>query len=205
MAAPYIVGLTGGIGSGKSAAAAVFAELGASVVDTDAIAHELSAPGGSAIAPIREAFGDGFIGADGALDRARMRNTVFADPAAKRRLESILHPLIRTVTDARTRAATGPYVIQVIPLLIESGKQRERAQRVLVVDCPEATQVARVMARSKLDAAQVGAIMAAQVTRETRLAAADDVIDNQGGLDSLRAQVDALHRRYLEFAAAIKR
>jgi dephospho-CoA kinase len=205
MAAPYIVGLTGGIGSGKSAAAAVFAELGASVVDTDAIAHELSAPGGSAIAPIRESFGDEFIGADGALDRARMRDTVFADPAAKRRLENILHPLIRTVTDMRTRAATGPYVIQVIPLLIESGKHRERARRVLVVDCPEATQVARVIARSKLDAAQVRAIMAAQVTRETRLAAADDVIDNQGGLDSLRTQVDALHRRYLEFAAATHR
>ena len=102
---PYIVGLTGGIGSGKSAAAAEFARLGASIVDTDAIAHELSAPGGPAIAPLRAAFGAEFIGADGALDRVRMRNTVFADPAAKRRLEAILHPLIRTVTEARTIAA----------------------------------------------------------------------------------------------------
>jgi dephospho-CoA kinase len=158
-----------------------------------------------AMAPIREAFGAGFVGADGALDRARMRNAVFADTAAKHRLESILHPLIRTVTDERTLTATGPYVIQVIPLLVESNKHRERAQRVLVVDCPEETQVARVMARSKLQANQVRAIMAAQVTRKDRLAAADDVIDNQGDLENLRSQVSALHNRYLELAAAMPR
>ena len=204
-ATPYIVGLTGGIGSGKSAAAAVFDELGASVVDTDAIAHELTAPGGIAIAAIREAFGGEFIGADGALDRARMRAAVFADPAAKRRLETILHPLIRTVTDERTRNATGPYVVQVIPLLIESGRYRTRVQRVLVVDCPEQMQIARAMARSNLDADQVRAIMAAQVAREVRLAAADDVVDNQGDLASLRAQVEVLHKRYLEFAASADR
>jgi dephospho-CoA kinase len=202
---PYIVGLTGGIGSGKSAAAAEFARLGASIVDTDAIAHELSAPGGPAIAPLRAAFGAEFIGADGALDRVRMRNTVFADPAAKRRLEAILHPLIRTVTEARTIAATGPYVVQVIPLLVESGKYRERTNRVLVIDCSEQTQVARVVARSRLDAGQVRAIMAAQVSREVRLGAADDVIDNEGGLDALRVQIEALHRVYLDYASAIRR
>jgi dephospho-CoA kinase len=198
---PYIVGLTGGIGSGKSAAAAIFSGLGASVVDTDVIAHELTRPGGVAIAPIRDAFGAGFIAADGSLDRVRMRNAAFADAAAKRRLERILHPLIRTVTDERSLAATGPYVIQVIPLLVESGKYRERAQRVLVVDCPDETRIARVMARSKLDAAQVRAIMAAQASRAERLAAADDVIDNRGDLEHLRSQVETLHRRYLEFAS----
>jgi dephospho-CoA kinase len=198
------VGLTGGIGSGKSAAAAVFAELGATVVDTDAIAHELTVPGGVAIGEIRDAFGAEFIAADGSLDRARMRSTVFADPFAKRRLEAILHPLIRTVTDARTLAAAGPYVIQMIPLLIESGKYRERAKRVLVVDCSEATQIVRTVARSRLDADQVRAIMAAQVRREARLAAADDVIDNEGDLAQLRLQVAALHPRYLKLAAAMQ-
>jgi dephospho-CoA kinase len=202
---PYIVGLTGGIGSGKSAAAAEFAHLGASIVDTDAIAHELSAPGGGAIAQLRAAFGAEFIGADGALDRARMRNTVFTDPAAKRRLEAVLHPLIRTVTEARTLAAQGPYVVQVIPLLVESGKYRERANRVLVVDCSEETQLARVVARSNLDAGQVRAIMAAQVSRRDRLTAADDVIDNEGSLDALRNQIEALHGNYLEYASAMRR
>jgi dephospho-CoA kinase len=202
---PYIVGLTGGIGSGKSAAAAEFASLGASIVDTDAIAHELSAPGGGAIAELRTAFGAEFIDADGALDRARMRNMVFTDPAAKRRLEAILHPLIRTVTEARTMAAEGPYVVQVIPLLVESGKYRERTNRVLVVDCSEQTQVARVVARSRLDADQVRAIMTAQVSREVRRRAADDVIDNEDGLDALRVQVEALHRNYLEYASAMRR
>jgi dephospho-CoA kinase len=202
---PYIVGLTGGIGSGKSAVAAEFARLGASIVDTDAIAHELSAPGGAAIAPLRAAFGAEFIGADGALDRARMRATAFADPSAKRRLEEILHPLIRTVTEARTLAASGPYAMQVIPLLVESGRYRERANRVLVVDCSEQTQLARVVARSRLDADQVRAIMAAQVSREARLAAADDVIDNEGSLDALRAQVEILHRNYLQYASGMAR
>jgi len=199
----YVVGLTGGIGSGKSAAAAIFAELGAAVVDTDAIAHELTAPGGGAITAIREAFGAGFIAPDGALDRRRMRDAVFADAAAKRKLEAILHPMIRAVTEARTRAARAPYVVQVVPLLVESGNYRERMQRVLVVDCLERTQVARTMARSRLGAQEVRAIMAAQATREARRAAADDLIDNDGDLAALRPQVEALHRRYLELAAAM--
>jgi dephospho-CoA kinase len=202
---PFIVGLTGGIGSGKSAAAAIFAELGAEVVDTDAIAHELTAPGGAAIAPIREAFGDPFIAATGALDRGKMREAAFADPAVRKRLEAILHPLIRRVTEERTRAASGPYVIQVIPLLVESGQSpnsaRSRMQRVLVVDCPEETQVARTIGRSGLTEDQVRAIMTAQASRSARLAAANDVIDNSQDLAGLRGQVAILHRRYLELAA----
>jgi dephospho-CoA kinase len=197
----FIVGLTGGIGSGKSAAASLFEELGAAVVDTDAIAHELTAPGGAAIEPIRAAFGDEVIDARGALDRAAMRCKVFADARAKARLEAILHPLIRAEADRRSAAARAPYVVLVVPLLVESGGYRSRVQRVAVVDCPEETQVARVMSRSGLSAEEARAIMAAQVGREQRLAVADDVIDNGGDRTALRPQVEALHRRYLEMAA----
>lgn len=193
-----IVGLTGGIGSGKSAAADIFAELGAAVVDADAIAHELTAPGGAAIESIRAAFGDEMIGANGALDRAAMRKRVFADAEAKVRLEAILHPMIRAEVDRRIGEARAPYVVLVVPLLVESGSYRQRVQRVAVVDCPEETQVARVMARSGLSTQEARAIMAAQVSRAERLAAADDVIDNGGDLAGLRAQVEALHRRYVE-------
>ncbi|MBI4989524.1 MAG: dephospho-CoA kinase [Rhodocyclales bacterium] len=197
----FIVGLTGGIGSGKSAAAALFAELGAAVVDTDAIAHELTAPGGAAIEPIRSAFGAEVITPNGALDRAAMRRRVFADAQAKARLEAILHPMIRAEADRRSAAARAPYVVLVVPLLVESGGYGSRVQRVAVVDCPEDIQVARVMSRSGLSAEEARAIMAAQVGREQRLAAADDVIDNGGELAGLRRQVDALHRHYLEMAA----
>ncbi|HEY5291272.1 MAG TPA: dephospho-CoA kinase, partial [Burkholderiales bacterium] len=169
---PFTVGLTGGIGSGKSAAAQVFEELGATVIDTDAIAHALTAPGGAAIAPIRAAFGADYLTPEGALARTRMRELVFADAAKKRLLESILHPMIRARTSELAQAARSAYVILMVPLLIESGDYRRRCQRILVVDCPEELQVARVMARSGLDAEQVRAIMAAQVGRAARLAAA---------------------------------
>jgi dephospho-CoA kinase len=198
----YIVGLTGGIGSGKSAAAQVFGELGISVIDTDAIAHALTAPGGAAIAPIRAAFGAGYITPEGALSRARMRDLVFADVAKKRRLESILHPMIRAQSSGLVQAAPSPYVVLMVPLLIESGDYRQRCQRILVVDCPEELQLARVTARSGLAAAQVRAIMANQVSRAERLAAADDVIDNSQDLAQLRRQLEALHARYLQLAAA---
>ncbi len=198
---PYVVGLTGGIGSGKSAAAQVFAELGATVIDTDAIAHELTAPGGAAIEPIRAAFGEGCITDQGALARPRMRELVFADAAKKRVLEAILHPLIRASSNALVQAARGTYVILMVPLLIESGDFRGRCQRILVVDCPEELQLARVMARSGITAEQVRAIMAAQATRAARLGAADDVIDNSGDPTQLRRQVEALHLRYLQLAA----
>ena len=197
----FIVGLTGGIGSGKSAAATLFEEFGAAVVDTDAIAHELTAPGGTAIAPIWAAFGDEVVAPNGALDRAAMRRKVFTDAQAKGRLEAILHPMIRAEADRRSAAARAPYVVLVVPLLVESGGYRSRVQRIAVVDCPEAVQVARVMSRSGLSAGEARAIMAAQVGREARLAVADDVIDNGGELAALRPQIEALHRRYLEMAA----
>ena len=197
----FIVGLTGGSGSGKSAAATLFEQLGATVVDTDAIAHALTAPGGAAIVPIRAAFGDEVIDARGALDRAAMRRKVFADASAKARLEGILHPMIRAEADRRSAAARSAYVVLVVPLLVESGGYRSRVQRVAVVDCPEEMQVARVMARSGLSAEEARAIMAAQVDRQARLAVADDVIDNGGELAALRPQVEALHRRYIEMAA----
>jgi len=197
----FRVGLTGGIGSGKSAAASLFEALGAAVVDTDVIAHELTAPGGAAIESIRNAFGDEVIDARGALDRAAMRRKVFADASAKARLEAILHPMIRTEADSRSAAARAPYVVLVVPLLVESGGYRSRVQRVAVVDCPEEVQVARVMSRSGLSAEEARAIMSAQVSREQRLAVADDVIDNGGDRAALRPQVEALHRRYLEMAA----
>ena len=198
----YIVGLTGGIGSGKSAAAQVFEELGATVIDTDAIAHALTAPGGAAIEPVRISFGAGYLTPDGALSRAHMRELVFADAAKKNLLESILHPMIRARTSELALAARSPYVILMVPLLVESNDYRRRCQRILVVDCPEELQIERVMARSGLSADQVRAIMANQVTRGARLAAADDVIDNSQDPAHLRRQVEALHARYLQIAAA---
>lgn len=196
----YVVGLTGGIGSGKSAAAAEFARLGATVVDTDAIAHELTQPGGAAIPGIRRQFGDALVDASGAMDRRRMREKVFADPAAKQALEALLHPMIRERSAQLVEAASGPYAMQVVPLLVEAPGYRERVDRVLVVDCPEDTQVARVRARSGLSEDEVRAIMATQAPRAARLAAADDVIDNGGGLDALRKQVALLHAKYSALA-----
>ncbi|THF63829.1 dephospho-CoA kinase [Pseudothauera nasutitermitis] len=200
MTRPWTVGLTGGIGSGKSAVAERFAARGAAVVDTDLIAHALTAPDGAAMPALRAAFGDGPIAADGSLDRAAMRALVFADPAARARLEGILHPLIRSESARQCAAARTPYVMLVVPLLVESGDWRTRCDRLCVVDCPEALQIARVQARSGLAEPQVRAIMAAQASRAERLAAADDVIDNAGPLETLDAQVDALHGRYLGLA-----
>jgi dephospho-CoA kinase len=195
-----VVGLTGGIGSGKSAAADEFAAHGATVVDTDAIARELTEKGGAAVAEIEKLFGSTFLDSTGAMDRKKMRDHVFADPAAKRALEALLHPMIRQESARRIAAAGGPYVIHVVPLLIESPDYRSRVDRVLVVDCPEETQLARVRARSGLSEAEVRAIMRTQISRAERLAAADDVIDNRGSHDALRKQVAALHKKYLQFA-----
>jgi dephospho-CoA kinase len=200
------VGLTGGIGSGKSTVGAQFERLGAAVIDTDAIAHRLTAPGGAAIAAIRAAFGASFIGADGAMDRARMREHVFRLPEERARLEAILHPLIRAATEQARHAATGsPYVILVIPLLVEAARRdprwRARFDRVAVVDCSTATQVRRVMARNGIDAQAVQRILDAQAGRAERLAAADDVIDNDGDAQALAPQVGRLHQMYLRLAA----
>jgi len=192
-----VVGLTGGIGSGKSAAAEEFGRLGATVVDTDAIAHELTQSGGAAIGEIRRRFGSDYVEPTGAMDRAKMRALVFRDPAARRKLEQLLHPMIRAESERRIAAASGPYVIHVVPLLVESAEYRQRVARVLVVDCPEAVQVERVRRRSSLSEEEVRRIIGAQIKSEVRLTAADDVIDNAGTLDALHKQVRELHVRYL--------
>jgi dephospho-CoA kinase len=193
----YVVGLTGGIGSGKSVVARLFAARGATVVDADALAHELTASGGAAMDLIRQAFGASVVGADGALDRAAMRRLAFSEPAARGRLQAILHPLIRERSDALVALAGGPYVILVVPLLVESGVDRRRYQRVLVVDTPEAEQVSRVVSRSGLSPAEVRAIMDAQAGRTERLSQADDIIDNSGPMQHLEPQVDRLHESYV--------
>ncbi len=173
------IGLTGGIGSGKSTVATLLQQQGAAVVDTDAIARQLTLRGGAAIEPIRAAFGAEFIGADGALDRAAMRALAFSDPSAKRRLESILHPLIGTETERQAKCAQAARAIVFdVPLLVESGRWRARVDKVLVVDCQEATQLRRVVARSGWAAADVQAVIAQQASREQRRASADAVIFN---------------------------
>ena len=196
----FVVGLTGGIGSGKSTVADLFVAQGAALVDTDAIAHELTAPGGIAMPALLAEFGSELATATGALDRAAMRRLVFADATAKARLEAILHPLIRQVSGQRCQAATTPYVVLAVPLLVESGNYRQRCDRIVVVDCPESLQIERVMARNGLAAAEVEAIMAAQASRAQRLAVADDVVLNAAGRDSLSAQVAVLHQKYLALA-----
>lgn len=199
--APYFsVGLTGGIGCGKSTVADLFAARGAAIVDTDQIAHSLTAPDGAAMPALVAEFGPDYADAHGALDRTKMRKLVFSDAKAKARLEAILHPRIRQATLAAAAAATGSYVIFAVPLLVESGGWVERVNRVLVIDCLESLQVSRVMARNGLSEEQVKAIMATQATRAMRLAAADDVIDNNGDLAALAPQIAQLHDLYLAFS-----
>jgi len=197
----FSIGLTGGIGCGKSTVADLFAARGAAVIDTDQIAHQLTVPYGLAMPAIRKQFGDAFLTADGAMDRAKMRTYVFADPAAKRNLESILHPLIQAETENAAAHARGSYLLFVVPLLVESGKWKQRVTRVLVIDCPEEQQIERVVKRNGLPRSQVLAIMAAQATRATRLAAADDVILNDGDPAALEPQVDRLHAIYASLPA----
>jgi len=198
----FVVGLTGGIGCGKSAAAGEFARLGAAVVDTDAIAHDLTRAGGAAMADVRRVLGDAYVDAKGAMDRAKVRALVFSDPGAKARLEALLHPMIRAESERRIAAAQAPYVVHVVPLLVESPDYRLRVSRVLVVDCPAQAQLERVRLRSGLAEAEIQRIIGAQLPRQARLAAADDVIDNSGSLDALHKQVRALHLRYMDMARA---
>jgi dephospho-CoA kinase len=200
----FVVGLTGGIGSGKSAAASEFERLGAAIVDTDTIAHALTQASGAAIPELKRIFGSEMIGEGGAMDRNRMRERVFADPAARQALEALLHPMIREESHRLIATAQGPYVIHVVPLLVESPDYRRRVDRVLVIDVPEDLQVERVRARSGLSEAQVRAILASQATRADRLAAADDVIENRGTIDALRKQVAAFHRKYLQYSKAAR-
>lgn len=201
---PYTVGLTGGIGSGKSLVARLFAERGVAVIDTDAISHELTAPAGASIDFIREEFGTDMIRADGGLDREKMRKLVFADQGARRKLEAILHPLIREESARRLVNAKSAYAVYVVPLLVEQGVDRTRYQRVLVVDCSEKEQISRVMRRSGLAENEVRDILATQATREARLAAADDVIDNSGPPDTLARQIALLHEKYLTLAERLR-
>lgn len=198
---PYCVGITGGIGSGKSRAAGMFGELGAGVVDTDEISHEITGSGGRAMPAITAAFGAAVTTHDESLDRAAMRNLIFGNPDLRKQLESILHPLIREEARNRTARSTAPYVLLVVPLLLETGGYRDLIQRVLVIDCDESLQVSRTMQRSGITGDAVRAIMAAQMPRQQRLALADDIIRNDGDMAHLREQVADLHQRYLELAA----
>ncbi|MFZ6766427.1 dephospho-CoA kinase [Undibacterium sp. Di26W] len=200
MPARFALGLTGGIGSGKTTIANILGELGAALIDTDVIAHQLTVSGGLAIPSILTQFGDNLLTADGAMDRSAMRELVFSDPAQKHKLENILHPLIRQETEKAASTATGSYLIFVVPLLVESGNWKSRVDRVLVVDCDEETQIRRVMSRNSLNREQVLAIMHNQASRQQRLAAADDVIANQGPLEIIRTQVVQLHQQYLAYA-----
>ncbi|CAB3763532.1 dephospho-CoA kinase [Paraburkholderia humisilvae] len=197
----FAVGLTGGIGSGKSFVAERFAARGVPIVDTDAIAHRITAPHGLAMPAIASEFGASFVAPNGSLDRARMRALVFSDDNARRRLEAITHPLIRAETERERQQAVGPYVVVVVPLLVESGSWKTRVDRVLVIDCSIEAQIARVMSRNAFTREQVLAIIARQATRDARLAAADDVIVNDKlPLAALDARVDELHRLYASCA-----
>ena len=195
-AAVPLIGLTGGIGSGKSTVAARLEALGASVVDTDEISRHLTGPAGAAMKALRQEFGERFVAADGSLQREAMRALAFEDPTARARLEAILHPAIRAEADARIAQARVPYVLLVVPLLFETRGYLDRVARTLVVDCPEDLQVERTVRRSGLEAAQVRAIMAAQWPRWRRLQMADDVVWNGGDPGSLGPQCERIHREY---------
>jgi dephospho-CoA kinase len=198
----FKLGLTGGIGSGKTHVANLLASWGATVIDTDLIAHQLTAPGGAAIQAIRECFGEGLIDAHGALDRARMRELVFADAQRRVELEGILHPRIAEEVVRQAQDATGMYAVFVVPLLVESGRWRDRIDRLCVVDCEPETQIARVQARSAIPVETIRRIMAAQATRDERLAVADDIVSNMAStsLADLEKQVLVLHKAWCNLA-----
>jgi dephospho-CoA kinase len=202
----YQVGLTGGIGSGKSKVAELLGQWGAAVIDTDVIAHELTAPGGDAIEPIRQTFGSQVIAPDGSLNRAAMREQVFANPGQLKQLEAILHPMIGSVTRQRAQQAQGCYLLYVVPLLVESGHWRDRLDRICVVDCDPETQIRRVQARSGLTRPAIERIMQSQAGRQTRLEAATDVIVNDGqtSLPELVQRTRALHEAWCRAAAELQ-
>ncbi|SEQ85279.1 dephospho-CoA kinase [Nitrosomonas sp. Nm51] len=197
----FVVGLTGGIGCGKSAAGDIFTELGIDVIDTDYIAHQLTQADGAAIPAIRDLFGEAFITRDGALDRETMRKLVFSDNASRQKLEKLLHPLILTEVSHRIQQSYSSYVIVIIPLLLETGDYDHLIQRILVIDCDEQLQLVRTMARSQLSAADVKTIMAAQVGRQCRLKKADDIIVNNEDVGHLKTQIIRLHHYYLALTA----
>jgi dephospho-CoA kinase len=192
-----LIGLTGGIGSGKSAVAKRLAELGATVIDSDQIAHDITAPHGAAITAIQARFGPEFLAADGSLDRAKMRRLAFNDPNALQSLEAITHPLIHAETLRQACAAHQDgalYLVFMVPLLVESGYWPQIIDHLVVVDCPPELQIARVMQRNNLDRSEIEQIMRKQALREDRLAAADTILLNDGSLDKLTPQIDDLHQ-----------
>ena len=199
MSSKLLIGLTGGIGSGKTSVANGFAERGASVIDTDVIARDLTASGGAAISAIQSVFGDTMITAQGAMDRTKMRSLIFSDINQKARLEAILHPMIYSEVVRQTTKATGLYMVYVVPLLVETGRWNLlNLNRILVVDCDEELQVQRVMQRDKLSEQMVKTIMAQQATRNQRLAVATDVIQNQTTVDALTPEIERLHQWYCQ-------
>lgn len=198
---PFRVVLTGGIASGKTAVANEFVELGIVVIDTDQLSRDVVAPGTPGLSQISKEFGPEVIDDDGTLDRRKLRQLVFADSEKRRRLEAIVHPAVREELRRRSLTAESPYQIHAIPLFAEGGAKGDY-DRVLVVDCPESLQIQRVMQRDQVDEVQARQVLAAQATRQQRLAIADDVIINDANIDSLRAQVTALHGHYLALAAA---
>jgi dephospho-CoA kinase len=195
-----VVALTGGIAAGKSLVAAEFARLGIVIVDTDAIAHQLTGPGGAAIPALVAEFGPDVLDPRGALDRPAMRARAFADPALRRRLEAVLHPRIRTQAAQALASADSCYAMLAVPLLAEAGPARLPSDRVLVVDCPELLQRSRALTRPGLTPEQLDGILAAQATRQDRLAIADEVIDNSSDVEHLRVQVQALDRLYRQLS-----
>jgi dephospho-CoA kinase len=198
---PFRVALTGGIASGKTTVANLFAELGIPLVDSDVIARQVVEPGQPALAEVAKAFGPDVLDTAGRLDRRRMRERIFTDPTAKRRLEAILHPAIRAEMERQSRVAGGPYQVLVIPLLTE-GRRRDHVDRVLLVDVPEELQVQRLMMRDDVTHQQAEASLSAQATRAERLAMADDMVRNTGRVEDLRDEVARLHQKYLALAAA---
>ncbi len=200
-----VIGLTGGIGSGKTTVAGCFARQGAAIVDTDEISRSLTGAGGASLPALRGAFGDRYFRGDGALDRDAMRSAVFEDPNARARLEAVLHPAIRAAADSALESARGPYAIVVVPLLFETRGYLDRVSRVLVVDCPEEVQLTRTVERSALAAEAVRAIMAAQWPRWRRLQSADDVVWNGGEMRNLDAQCERLHRFYCTIPPKLRR
>jgi dephospho-CoA kinase len=198
----FVVGLTGGIGCGKSIASQCFSDLGVHIIDTDVIARTITQSNGQAINAIKNAFGDTYLTKDGSLDREKMRGLVFSDDNARSRLEKILHPIILNETIRQIDQARSSYVIVVVPLLFETKDYDHIVQRILVIDCDEQQQILRTMARSNLSEPQVKAIMTAQIARKERLREADDIIANNRDLDYLKAQVADLHSKYLSISTS---
>ncbi len=196
---PYVVGLTGGIGSGKSTVADVFAQLGAALIDADLLAREVVEPGSAALSRIAEHFGELVIMADGSLHRQALRGIVFSDALEKDWLENLLHPLIAALMKSRISSCSSPYCLLVSPLLLET-EQWQLADRILVVDVSEASQLTRTLLRDRGDPDTINAIIASQIDRQQRLQKADDILDNEAGLDELNARVRRLHQKYLHLA-----